>query len=955
MVKNIKTLKGVCAIILTVALLCGLLPVVGTLLPATNAEASGVTQFVADFAELNNKKSWSGATEMRYSFSDPTAADATSVDRELHNWMNARFDSYMIYTSTAQRTYFSQLDGSNSWFAYGALTTFGGAADAYRGLWFENSYKNSENFWYLNTLTLKHGGEQLSIGNFEATVQFAFTGDDNTGGMLFGFHEDNGGQYPFNQFYTQRITSGSTLTIASVSDGDAWKFHNKGSNIGSQTLDAADANFGKVLNGQWYTLTVKALNGTATFTLTDESGARIATMTKTYSSTKGAVSLGFSSRDAMVRQITLVELDDNGLPVDIGTYVTPEYDYDAENTVVYDFETSTQLNEFDTWFVPTVTDNNTAISTTGTANTNWYVEGGTLRYKTTSLWKTPTDYHGGVQIEGQNWLCDYASVYNSNMGIAVLKNKEYKNFILDFDFTGSYYWTTVGFGAKNAEDGVFWTTQNGGYSLFLESSADNKGSADFYYLTAEGLKTQNAPNFFDYDPTVQHHMRVTVTNGKAYMSVDDQPAWVVDVPTEYDGGYIFFALNNTVTAIDNVQVVDLDAKEIVITELVKPIETVEIDRAAGDSVNDLTSIAVYGLTADGYEYPLWVDFTVDDNYRSYKDTTFLFDATLKPTTNVSLADGIGLEIAVVNKVDYDATTSRKYYFDHPNDLKDFSGYYSKPETSEGYWSNENDTGSDEEKNRKWSAYDGELVSMDGADRQWFVSDNAITTNYWGGNDNASAVMYMRNLSTLLYNDHTLTNFRMEYDVKKGANSWWYNYSLIGVQDPTKYVYQLHKYSASLSTGEETSNKTHDDTKDAGVYAFLEQEGYFNIFGNIQGGGSDRVDTDAVTIDGDAYDFIKNYEKDAWHHITIEVVNGIMKWTVDDSFTLYYELDYNAYGGYVGLGTYGTYSQFDNFQITALDAEGNAVNMDTAEQSGAKTKEDITKPDSWTPSFKFDWN
>ena len=67
------------------------------------------------------------------------------------------------------------------------------------------------------------------------------------------------------------------------------------------------------------------------------------------------------------------------------------------------------------------------------------------------------------------------------------------------------------------------------------------------------------------------------------------------------------------------------------------------------------------------------------------------------------------------------------------------------------------------------------------------------------------------------------------------------------------------------------------------------------------------------------------------------------------------MDYNAYGGYVGLGTYGTYSQFDNFQITALDANGNVVDLDTAEQGGAKPKEIITKPDSWIPSFKFNWD
>ena len=112
---------------------------------------------------------------------------------------------------------------------------------------------------------------------------------------------------------------------------------------------------------------------------------------------------------------------------------------------------------------------------------------------------------------------------------------------------------------------------------------------------------------------------------------------------------------------------------------------------------------------------------------------------------------------------------------------------------------------------------------------------------------------------------------------------------------------------------------------------------------------------AVTVDGDAYTFIQNYDRNAWHHVTIEVVNGIMKWTVDDSFTLYYELDYNAYGGYVGIGSHATNSQFDNFQITALDANGNTVALDTAEQGGAKPKETIQKPNGWLPDFKFSWD
>ncbi len=650
-----------------------------------------------------------------------------------------------------------------------------------------------------------------------------------------------------------------------------------------------------------------------------------------------------------------------------GTPVTVEViTYDKENTVQYNFNDEAQLDNFTTWFVPTLTDGKGAINTTGTANTNWHITDGTLKYQGSDLWHEPTAYipaenYEGVTIDGELWSCNYATVYNSNFGVAVLNTRKYKNFILDFDFTGSPYWTMVGFGAGNTADTVFWNTADSGYSMFLEDRDNGQGGWNYYYRTAEGLQTNASPTNVAYDTVGQHHMRVIVSDLFVHVSLDDQVVWSVQVSmtneglTSYfegDGGYIYFGLNNTTTAIDNIQIVDLDAKPIEITGLARPIEPLEIDRAAGGSLH---APVVYGATADGYEYPLFMDLAANEDYRSYKDETFEFGLNLislygRSIHNVSFANDFAPSVSVVNKVDYNADTSRKYYFDHVNDLKDFQGYYSKYEERAEYWPNADDPG----RNNYWSAFDGELLSMDGADRQWVISNNMLMTNYWGGNEGASPVGYMSNLSTLIYEDHQLMNFRMEYDVKMGAASWWYNYSLIGVQDPTKYPYKLYKRNTSYYDGSNTSNMTYDGTKDAGVYAFLEQEGYFNIFGNVQGGDRDRVDTDVVTLDGDAYEFIQNYDRNAWHHIVVEVVNGIMKWTVDDSFTLYYELDYNAYGGCVGLGTYGTYSQFDNFQITALDENGDTVNLDTAEQGVAKDKEVITKPSGWVPNDEFVW-
>ncbi|MBP3381106.1 MAG: hypothetical protein J6L00_00550, partial [Clostridia bacterium] len=235
------------------------------------------------------------------------------------------------FHNVVQRSYFSQGDDDGgSPFVYGALNALGGMADAYRGLLFDNRSPGGELFWSINTLVPKYDGEAIAVKNFEATIKFAMT-NNLSGGLLFAFHESTAGQYTFSDSYTVRKSTGSVLAIgnsvdtkagygAAGSSTDSWKFYADGK-VEANYMTNVDKNFGANLSGQWYTLTVKAVNGTATFTLTGEDGAVNETMTKTYTTESGALSLGVSGREVMVREIKLVELDAEGVPVDIGTYV----------------------------------------------------------------------------------------------------------------------------------------------------------------------------------------------------------------------------------------------------------------------------------------------------------------------------------------------------------------------------------------------------------------------------------------------------------------------------------------------------------------------------------------------------------------------------------------------------------------------------------------------------------
>ena len=539
------------------------------------------------------------------------------------------------------------------------------------------------------------------------------------------------------------------------------------------------------------------------------------------------------------------------------------------------------------------------------------------------------------------------TAYSANMGVALLKNKTYKSFILDFDFQGSRLWTQVGFGAENTENGAYWTNDNGGCVFILEYDG-GKGATDFWYRQDGAASRTRMADCFTYNATGTHHMQILVSGDKAYMSVDYQTPWCVDLPKNYDGGHVYFALNNPACSIDNLKITDLDVKQITLTDIADVFEDQTIDRAAGDSIS-FPSVA-YGRDENGYEYPMYLTFDNKD-YRSYKEDTFRFRIGMQEMHNLKLADSFGGFFTVINSIngDFNTAKTRKYYFDHPNDFLDFDTYYAQQSVKENYWPSASDPARDE----YWSTYDADLVKADAVTDKWKINtDGTVSNAYTAYNPASSPAARLRNVSTMMLRGMNLKNFRLEMDVLHGS-TYWYNYLVFGVQDPSKFYAGLRKNGGAMSTGANTGFTKGGNAVKGGVWAFLEREGTFNVAGNLDGGLYERI-----TTEPDGYNFIENYDYTQWHHWVIEVKDGVMKFKVDDSMSYYFYLAPDAIGGLVGFASHGIGSRFDNFEITALDTSGREVAFADAEYGYADEKTPVPAYSGWDARKKkwlFDYS
>lgn len=594
--------------------------------------------------------------------------------------------------------------------------------------------------------------------------------------------------------------------------------------------------------------------------------------------------------------------------------------HDPSNTLAYSFNDEKLLDDATSYFMPYTNEvDMDAVKTEGTADDNWFVANGRLQFKSNSMYNPNT----------------------SNMGVLVL-DKDYENFMLDFDFKGSETASTyVGFGAKGTGvSDVFATQTDGGYALY-NSFIYNGRSANYQLMGVQNgainlsLAQHEFAGYDIYSGSLCYHVRLIVSEGKMTVYFGDNTIpFEYDLPA-YDGGKIYFALEEASGYFDNIKIVDLDVKDLEFVSLNGVPGTVTINREAGENFAGLPQ-SIYGVTDEGYEYEFKAKWQ-SDTYRSYKDGTHYF----RPVVNMPgvTFDPATTSVKVINNIgnDFDTTSSIKYYFDHENDLLDFNSYYSAPEADgSGYYTGEN----------------GYLVKHDSPTDSWKVTSNGVTavSPVNPGNSQNGHIKQAQNVESMTLKEEmnlNLMNYKVEFDFRHANDNWWYPYVLFGVQDPSVFMGK----PATLTEGQAINQLL--TSTDSGCWIWVHQEGTFTCSGAFaaMGTGSSLGAYESFVFDDRWQSYLDTFYKlhrNEQHHLEVIVFDEMAFIKIDDMpeyFELY--IKNGAAGGLSGFASCNNGLYIDNFQVTSIDKHTfNAITGDV----GTVPFEDAQR--GWGVDFEY---
>ena len=362
-----KTFKKVGAVMLSLAMLVGMMSICGTFTFAASAETTtDAEKFVADFAELG--KLLEGATmkdstnNTHYETAYTPLGDTSTLDGKINTWMSERFASTTNLKYSTTRAWFAQKSNEISdaeqtgWGKNGPNTGFA-LTDSGNLRLRVIDVSGANMLRRVDTLIPQFNGENVKLKNFKMTIQYRNYLQTNRGAILVSFDETKAGSIvgepnAYGEIgYRKRVT-GSTLVLGNgtgmeqPAGNDGWIFYNKKDVISATTIDElhnADASLSwrelkpgsdyTMENGdvvyerfdtestqQMYTLTVEVKNGKASFTTVSEDGTRNETMEMAYDPRGGYMSIGMSNRDYVIYYVDIEEYDDNGNAVDFGTY-----------------------------------------------------------------------------------------------------------------------------------------------------------------------------------------------------------------------------------------------------------------------------------------------------------------------------------------------------------------------------------------------------------------------------------------------------------------------------------------------------------------------------------------------------------------------------------------------------------------------------------------------------------
>lgn len=245
---------------------------------------------------------------------------------------------------------------------------------------------------------------------------------------------------------------------------------------------------------------------------------------------RGTYTLTGTVTDAL--QENHVKVYGNGKTVNIKVKVTGTKDLTDPDTVCYDFNGKSELNDFTCYYAPTYVQGLSEAD----AQETWSVKNGKLQR---------LEHNFGAM---NGWTPEKSQ---SELSELVYTKRKYKNFELNVDYQrdgNTIWWAMVGFAIQDPTK--FITQKQGGVAVYAEM----EGRPVFWSSDRSTLPVTSPYDVFDF--TGKHHIRLVVQYGVASVYLDNN-----DLPFKYllsdnanNGGYISLMTNANAASYDNLSI-----------------------------------------------------------------------------------------------------------------------------------------------------------------------------------------------------------------------------------------------------------------------------------------------------------------------------------------------------------------------------------------------------------------
>ena len=299
------------------------------------------------------------------------------------------------------------------------------------------------------------------------------------------------------------------------------------------------------------------------------------------------------------------------------------------------------------------------------------------------------------------------------------------------------------------------------------------------------------------------------------------------------------------------------------------------ERTAENSNTNLLNLPeTLKVTTDkGTELSRKISWSSED-YKPGQPGTYTFIGTpvLPVDKTIINPDGITASAKVTVTVDYDTSTTVKFYIDALSDFeKDWVSLYSSNPKAEDYVT----------------------TSIDSL---YYMDNGALRRK-----DAAGEIGDHAEIQSLVYTGRTFRNFQLDVDFRQGGNTWGQAMVAFGIEDPNTYV--------TLNGG--------------GAAAYLTMEGSARFRGQLV---RDTNSNGEVVANSNFADYAGTWST-KMHHMTLKVTKLKAILEIDGVEVHECALQEGYTGGYIGFMSNKNMAMYDNLSITALDYDGNVITLE----------------------------